>query len=50
MNESNLGKLEDLLRLYYYTCVSGKKRKEFMIKKELILTRMTLQEKCNELH
>ena len=40
-HESNLGMLEDLLRLYYFTCVSGEKRKEFMIKKELVLTRMT---------
>lgn len=35
--ESNLGKLEELLRLYYYTCVSGKKRDVFMKKKNEVL-------------
>ena len=40
--ECNLGKLENLLRLYYYTCVSGKKRDLFMEKKNEVVKIMDL--------
>ena len=42
-SESNLGRLEELLRLYYYTCVSGKKKDLFMTKKKEVLDIMNFE-------
>ena len=37
---NNLELLEKLLRIYYYTCITGDERKEFNKLKDMVLERM----------